>query len=194
MGQKDDMWVPWVFCVGGTGEKMGCQGKEGVDWGKNTHGGLLPIPQTWLKCPNMSPTSRSRPSWEGWGQALTTLIRPGHHSFSERKLGDAWLGGCTELFRLCPYRVAPAQIPTYGLTVWFPGGLSTTCNLISTKINQHVLLRSSAPMQALVCCTHCTGDKGQEGEQQWPLQGACCLSRVMNSSVPRGEISQVHPL
>lgn len=42
-------------------------------------------------------------------------------------------------------RVAAAHILTYGLTHCFPGGLSTACDLISTKINGLALLCPSAP-------------------------------------------------
>lgn len=100
------------------------------------------------------------------------LIQPGDHPFAERKVSNAWLEGCTELFRLSLQGSPCSQFHIQA--VWFPGGLSTTCNLIAAKINQPASLRSSTPMQALVYCSNCTGEEGRAGERQRPLQGVRC--------------------
>lgn len=129
---------------------------------------LLSIPQTWLKWSHCTNFQGHSLNWEGWGQALALLIRPRDHPFSGRK----WVMLGLE-FAL--NRVAAAHILTYGLTHWFPGGLSTTCDLIPTKVNGLAFLCSSAPHRHWFAVPTALVMKGRrEREEQWPLQSAHC--------------------
>lgn len=186
MGQRDTRWVPGHF-LGGNEEKNGMLGRgrhgwrwEYCGWPPSNSTALTPVPHTAWPGPSASLGRAGR----GW-QALAVLVLLGitpSHEERGAMLGLEVESSCSD-FAL--NRGVPAHIPTYGLTPWFPGGLSTTCNLISTKIN---CLPCCVPMQALAFCISCTGDEGQKGNNRDLCLVPAELSRVMNSSAPRGRV------